>query len=172
MPHSLAYSLAYLTQCAFSRLGPYYGFSDTAASSPFAFRNRAGAPARMVTQKALTCCRQRDCWLTKTHDRIRERASRGGLSFQYYLDSNMWSCGPHHLFLGSRSCSTVPNTDVEVVLAELRAATADLARSANIAISRMVLRSKLAAAIADAGKAECAAEALRAAASTKVMEHE
>ena len=65
-----------------------------------------------------------------------------------------------------------PNTDVEVVLAELCAATADLARSANIAISRMVLRSKLSAAIADAGKAERAAEALRAAASAEVMEHE
>jgi hypothetical protein len=64
-----------------------------------------------------------------------------------------------------------PNTDAEVVLAELCAATADLARSANIAISRMVLRSKLSAAIADAGKAERAAEALRAAASTEEIEH-
>ena len=36
----------------------------------------------------------------------------------------------------------------------------------------MVLRSKLSTAIADAGKAERAAEALRAAASAEVTEHE
>jgi hypothetical protein len=66
----------------------------------------------------------------------------------------------------------VPNTDVEVVLAKLCAVTADLARSANIAVSRIVLRSKLSVAIADAGKAERAAEALRAAASAEVKEHE
>ena len=59
----------------------------------------------------------------------------------------------------------VPDTIVEKVLTELSAATADLVKSANIAVSRMVLRSKLSAAISDAGKAERAAEELRAAAS-------
>ena len=59
----------------------------------------------------------------------------------------------------------VPDTIVEEVLTELSAATADLVKSANIAVSRMVLRSKLSAAISDAGKAERAAEELRAAAS-------
>ena len=57
-----------------------------------------------------------------------------------------------------------------MVLAKLCAATADLASSANIAVSRMVLRAKLSAAIADAGKAERAAEALRATASAEVTE--
>lgn len=53
---------------------------------------------------------------------------------------------------------------VEALLAELRAVTTDLANSADIAASRMVLRSLLAAAIADAGKAERAAEVLQSAA--------
>lgn len=66
----------------------------------------------------------------------------------------------------------IPNTDVEVILTELCAATAELATSANIAVSRMVLRSKLSTAIADAGKAERVAEALRAAASAEVTEPE
>jgi hypothetical protein len=64
-----------------------------------------------------------------------------------------------------------PDTIVEEVLTELSAATADLVKSANIAVSRMVLRSKLSAAISDAGKAERAAEELRAAASI-VPSHE
>ena len=56
----------------------------------------------------------------------------------------------------------IPNKNsAEAILVELCAATTDLANSANIAVSRMALRSKLAAAIADAGKAERAAEALR-----------
>ena len=63
-------------------------------------------------------------------------------------------------------------TDVEVVLASLRGATADLARSANIAISRMVLRSQLSNAIAHAGKAQHAAEALQAAALAELVEDE
>jgi len=63
-------------------------------------------------------------------------------------------------------------TDVEVVLASLRGATADLARSANIAISRMVLRSQLSSAIAHAGKAQHAAEVLHAAALAEIMEDE
>jgi len=63
-------------------------------------------------------------------------------------------------------------TDVEVVLANLRGATADLARSANIAISRMVLRSQLSNAIAHAGKAQHAAEALHAAALAEIVEGE
>ena len=63
-------------------------------------------------------------------------------------------------------------TDVEVVLASLRGATADLARSANIAISRMVLRSQLSNAIAHAGKAQHAAEALHAAALAEIVEGE
>ena len=65
----------------------------------------------------------------------------------------------------------VPDTIVEEVLTELSAATADLVKSANIAVSRMVLRSKLSAAISDAGKAERAAEELRATASI-VPSHE
>ena len=65
----------------------------------------------------------------------------------------------------------VPDAIVEEVLAELSAATADLAKSATIAVSRMVLRSQLSAAISDAGKAERAAEDLRAAASI-VPNHE
>ena len=63
-------------------------------------------------------------------------------------------------------------TDVEVVLASLRGATADLARSANIAISRMVLRSQLSNAIAHAGKAQHAAEVLHAAALAEIVEGE
>ena len=63
-------------------------------------------------------------------------------------------------------------TDVEVVLASLRGATADLARSANNAISRMVLRSQLSNAIAHAGKAQHAAEALHAAALAEIVEGE
>jgi len=63
-------------------------------------------------------------------------------------------------------------TDVEVVLANLRGATADLARSANIAISRMVLRSQLSNAIAHAGKAQHAAEVLHAAALAEIVEGE
>lgn len=69
----------------------------------------------------------------------------------------------------------IPNKNtVEAVLVELCAATTDLANSANIAVSRMALRSKLAAAIVDAGKAERAAEALRTAAacSAKITELE
>ena len=65
----------------------------------------------------------------------------------------------------------VSDTIVEKVLTELSAATADLVKSADIAVSRMVLRSKLSAAISDAGKAERAAEELRAAASI-VPSHE
>ena len=65
----------------------------------------------------------------------------------------------------------VPDTIVEEVLTELSAATADLVKSANIAVSRMVLRSKLSAAISDAGRAERAAKELRAAASI-VPSHE
>jgi hypothetical protein len=65
----------------------------------------------------------------------------------------------------------VPDTIVEEVLTELSAATADLAKSATIAVSRLVLRSRLSAAISDAGKAERAAEELRAAASI-VPSHE
>jgi len=63
-------------------------------------------------------------------------------------------------------------TDVEVVLASLRGATADLARSANIAISRMVLRSQLSSAIAYAAKAQHAAEVLHAAALAEIVEGE
>jgi len=54
---------------------------------------------------------------------------------------------------------------IEALMTELRAASADLANSATIGTSRMVLRSKLSNAIRDAEKAERAAEDLRAAAS-------
>jgi hypothetical protein len=50
-------------------------------------------------------------------------------------------------------------------MTELRAVSADLAKSAAIGTSRMVLRSKLSNAIRDAEKAERAAEDLRAVAS-------
>jgi hypothetical protein len=57
------------------------------------------------------------------------------------------------------------STRIEALMTELRAASADLANSATIGTSRMVLRSKLSNAIRDAEKAERAAEDLRAAAS-------
>jgi len=63
-------------------------------------------------------------------------------------------------------------SEVELMLDSLRGATADLARSANIAVSRMVLRSQLSSAIAYAGKAQHAAEALHAAALAQIMEDE
>ena len=56
-------------------------------------------------------------------------------------------------------------TSIETLMTELRAASADLAKSATIGTSRMVLRSKLSNAIRDAEKAERAAEDLRAVAS-------
>jgi hypothetical protein len=66
----------------------------------------------------------------------------------------------------------IPNTVLEEVLTELSATTADLAKSVDIAVLRMVLRSKLSAAIADAGKAEHAAEALHTVASAEIAEYE
>ena len=63
-------------------------------------------------------------------------------------------------------------TEVEAMLDNLRDATADLARSANIAISRMVLRSQLSSAIAYAAKAQHAAEVLHAAALAEIVEGE
>ena len=56
-------------------------------------------------------------------------------------------------------------TSIEALMTELRAASADLAKSATIGTSRMVLRFKLSNAIRDAEKAERAAEDLRAVAS-------
>jgi hypothetical protein len=61
-----------------------------------------------------------------------------------------------------------PNTIVEEVLTELSVTRAALAKSANMAVSSMALRSKLSAAIADAGRAEHAAEALRTVASAEM----
>lgn len=57
---------------------------------------------------------------------------------------------------------------------ELCAAIAELAKSVEIAAARMALRAKITATIADAGKAECAAETLRAVAahSTQMAEQE
>jgi hypothetical protein len=55
---------------------------------------------------------------------------------------------------------------------ELRAASVDLAKSATIGTSRMVLRFKLSNAIRDAEKAERAAEDLRAVASAIISGHE
>ena len=57
------------------------------------------------------------------------------------------------------------STSIEALMTELRAASADLAKSATIGTSTMVLRSKLSNAIRDAEKAERAAENLRAVAS-------
>ena len=57
------------------------------------------------------------------------------------------------------------STSIEALMTELRAASADLAKSATIGTSRMVLRSKLSNAIRHAEKAERAAEDLRAVAS-------
>lgn len=57
------------------------------------------------------------------------------------------------------------STSIEALMTELRAASADLAKSASVGTSRMVLRFKLSNAIRDAEKAERAAEDLRAVAS-------
>jgi hypothetical protein len=64
------------------------------------------------------------------------------------------------------------STSIETLMTELRAASADLASSATMGTSRMVLRSKLSNAIRDAEKAERAAENLRAAASAIISGHE
>jgi hypothetical protein len=60
------------------------------------------------------------------------------------------------------------STSIEALMTELRAASADLAKSATIGTSRMVLRFKLSNAIRDAEKAERAAEDLRAVASAVI----
>lgn len=65
-----------------------------------------------------------------------------------------------------------PTTSIEALMTELRAASADLAKSATIGTSRMVLRFKLSNAIRDAEKAERAAEDLRAVASASISGHE
>jgi hypothetical protein len=64
------------------------------------------------------------------------------------------------------------STSIEALMTELRAASADLAKSATIGTSRMVLRSKLSSAIRDAEKAERAAEDLRVVASATMNGHE
>lgn len=64
------------------------------------------------------------------------------------------------------------STSIEALMAELRAASADLAESTAIGTSRMVLRFKLSNAIRDAEKAERAAENLRTAASAIVSGHD
>lgn len=63
-------------------------------------------------------------------------------------------------------------TSIEALMTELRAASADLAKSATIGTSRMVLRFKLSNAIRDAEKAERAAEDLRSVASASISGHE
>ena len=63
-------------------------------------------------------------------------------------------------------------SSIEALMTELRAASADLAKSATIGTSRMVLRFKLSNAIRDAEKAERAAEHLRAAALATISGHE
>lgn len=68
-----------------------------------------------------------------------------------------------------------PNTkSLEAVLGKLSSATADLAKSTDIAVLQLVLRSKLTAAIGDARRTERAAEALRkvAATSAEIIERE
>ena len=55
------------------------------------------------------------------------------------------------------------STNIEALMTELRAASAELAKSAAVGTSRMVLRFKLSNAIRDAEKAERAAEDLRSA---------
>ena len=57
------------------------------------------------------------------------------------------------------------STSIEALMTELRAASADLAKSATVGTSTMVLRFKLSNAIRDAEKAERAAENLRSVAS-------
>lgn len=64
------------------------------------------------------------------------------------------------------------STGIEALMTELRAASADLAKSATIGTSRMVLRFKLSNAICDAEKAERAAEDLRVLASAAISGHE
>jgi len=55
-----------------------------------------------------------------------------------------------------------PNArSVEAVLGKLSNVTADLAKSTDIAVLQLVLRSKLTAAIGDARRTELAAETLR-----------
>lgn len=60
------------------------------------------------------------------------------------------------------------STSIEALMTELRAASADLAKSATVGTSTMVLRFKLSNAIRDAEKAERAAEDLRAVASAVI----
>lgn len=64
------------------------------------------------------------------------------------------------------------STSIEALMTELRAASADLAKSASVGTSRMVLRFKLSNAIRDAEKAERVAEDLRAVASAAISGHE
>lgn len=64
------------------------------------------------------------------------------------------------------------STSIEALMTKLRAASADLAESATVCTSRVVLRMKLSDAISDAEAAERAAEALRATASAGVSGHE
>lgn len=60
------------------------------------------------------------------------------------------------------------STSIEALMTELRAASTDLAESATVGTSRIVLRLKLSNAIRDAEKAERAAEDLRAVASAAI----
>src|SRR5262245_47286638 len=104
---------------------------------------------------------------------IREQLTSLPRSCLHHRLRNRPIVGDHHLVLrtgveGVKSAST----SIEALMAELRAASADLAKSAAIGTSRMVLRSRLSNAIRDAEKAERAAENLRAAASAIVTGHE
>lgn len=80
--------------------------------------------------------------------------------------------GRHHLVEYGVEGVKITNPSFEAMLAELSTASADLAKSATVWASRMVLRSKLSDAIADATKAERAAEVLRAMAADGAIQHE
>lgn len=82
-----------------------------------------------------------------------------------HLDWSSWSLSfPRTRLRKMKSAGT----SIEALMIGLRAASAELATSATVGTSRMVLRFKLSNAIRDAEKTERAAEALRAAASAAI----
>src|SRR5262245_28302474 len=84
--------------------------------------------------------------------------------------NRLWGSSPCFAYRSGEMKSA--SASIEALMTELRAASADLAKSATVGTSRMVLRFKLSNAIRDAEKAERAAENLRAAASAIVSGHE
>ena len=91
-----------------------------------------------------------------------------------YLEGVLGSlllCGVHHLYrVWSRKVLKDTDQAIEAAMAEIRAATADLATSTSVGVSRMMLRARLSATIVNAANVERAAEALRAVASEKALQ--